>query len=242
MAKNKRKIPRTVQESIPYERIYARGIIESEGGLFSKAYPLEDINFSIAPEDEQKEIFLQYEKLLNSFSEKNSFQIIIHNFRADKSSTLKEIRFLPQRDGLNKYRQETNNVLMEKISEGNNSLRQNKYLVVNHRDDDVEHAFQVMQGIDQDVKKAIQAIAPEKNVEFETTEKRLETLYNIYHKDEEGTFGNSLNSSGELCLDLEALAKQGQTTKDIIGPTSLKFCDNYFKINDTYGRIRGLYS
>ena len=226
MSKNKRKIPRTVQESIPYVRIYDKGIIESEGGLFSKAYPLEDINFSIAPEEEQKDIFIQYEKLLNSFSENNSFQIIIHNFKADKATTLKEIRFLPQRDGLNKYRQETNSVLMEKISEGNNSLRQNKYLVVTHHDDDVEHAFQVMQGIDQDVKKAIQAIVPERDVEYETTESRLATLYNIYHKDEEGTFGNSVNQSGEVCLDLEALEKQGLTTKDIVGPSGLKFSDN----------------
>ena len=61
---NKRKkIPRTVQESIPYERIYDFGIIESEGGLFSKAYELDDINFSIAPEEEQKEIFMNSEQI-----------------------------------------------------------------------------------------------------------------------------------------------------------------------------------
>ncbi len=236
MAKNKQKLPKTVQESIPYNRIYQNGIIESAGGLFSKAYTLEDINFSIAPEEEQKEIFMDYEKMLNSFSERNSFQIIIHNFRADKATTLKEVRFLPQRDGLNKYRQETNNVLMEKISEGNNSLRQTKYLVITHKDNDIEHAFQVMKGIDQDVKRAIQGIAPEKIVTYETTMQRLETLYNIYHKDEEGTFGNTLNAEGELAIDLETIAKQGLTTKDFIGPSSMQFNDNYFKIGETFGR------
>lgn len=233
----KRKIPKTVQDSIPYERIYNNGIIESEGGLFSKAYTLEDINFSIAPTEEQKNIFMDFEKLLNSFPENNNFQIIIHNFKADKTTTLKEVRFAPQRDGLNKYRQETNNVLLEKISEGNNSLRQSKYLVVTHIDNDVDHAFQVMKGMDQDVKKAIQTIAPEKHVAYETTVQRLETLYNIYHKDEEGTFGNSLNSNGELFLDFDLLVKQGMTSKDIIGPTGFKFNDNYFKIGDTFGRV-----
>ena len=79
MAKNKQKLPKTVQESIPYNRIYQNGIIESAGGLFSKAYTLEDINFSIAPEEDQKEIFMDYEKMLNSFSERNSFQIIINS-------------------------------------------------------------------------------------------------------------------------------------------------------------------
>ena len=215
----RKKIPRTVQDTIPYERIYNNGIIESEGGLFSKAYALEDINFAIAPVDEQKNIFKKFEKLLNSFPENNNFQIIIHNYKADKATTLKEVRFAPQRDGLNKYRQELNNVLLEKISEGNNSLRQSKYLVITHRDNDVEHAFQVMKGMDLDVKKAIQTIAPEKQVTYETTVQRLETLYNIYHKDEEGTFGNTLNGNGEFTLDFELLSKQGMTSKDLIGPT-----------------------
>lgn len=236
-AQNKKKLPKTVQESIPYERVYNYGIIESGNGLFSKAYTLEDINFSIAPQDEQKAIFLDYEKLLNSFSDANSFQIIIQNFKADKATTLKEVRFRPQRDSLNKYRQEANSILMEKISEGNNSLKQTKYLVVTHRDNDVDHAINVMRGIDQDVKKAIQTIAPEKRVTYETTEQRLETLYNIYHKDEDGTFGNAMTNDGRLYLDIEALAKQGLTTKDFIGPQSFLFKDNYFKIGETYGRV-----
>ncbi len=226
-----------MQDSIPYERIYKNGIIESEGGLFSKAYTLEDINFVIAPVDEQKSIFKNFEQLLKSFSENNNFQIIIHNYKADKTTTLKEVRFTPQRDGRNKYRQEMNNVLLEKISEGNNSLRQSKYLVVTHRDNDVEHAFQVMKGIDLDVRNAIQMIAPEKQVTCETIVQRLETLYNIYHKNEEGTFGNSLNRNDELILDFEMLAKQGMTSKDLIGPTGFKFNDNHFKVGDTFGRV-----
>lgn len=231
------KVPKTVQDSIPYQRVYNNGIIETENGVFSKAYALEDINFSIAPEDEQKEIFLNYEKLLNSFSKDNPFQIIIHNYKADKATTLKEVRFKPQRDGLNKYRQESNNVLMEKISAGNNSLRQSKYLVVTHKDNDADHALAVMRGIDQDVRKAIQNIAPESKVTYESTEQRLETLYNIYHKDEEGTFGNAKDENGNLYIDYEALARSGMTTKDLIGPNGFQFKDNFLKIGQTYGRV-----
>ena len=58
---------------------------------------------------------------------------------------------------------------MEKISAGNNSLRQSKYLVVTHKDNDADHALAVMRGIDQDVRKAIQNIAPESKVTYEST-------------------------------------------------------------------------
>ena len=50
-------IPRTVQESIPYKAIYPNGIIEIENGIFSKAYLIEDVNFSIASDHEQEDIF-----------------------------------------------------------------------------------------------------------------------------------------------------------------------------------------
>ena len=41
-------IPKTVQQSIPYIRVYENGIIETEKGRYSKSYKLDDVNFQIA--------------------------------------------------------------------------------------------------------------------------------------------------------------------------------------------------
>ena len=234
--KTKKKIPRTVQQSIPYEYIYPQGIIESENGWFSKAYNLEDINFSIAPEEEQKDIFINFEKLLNSFSIDCPFQIVIHNFKADKVATLKKVRLKPERDGLNKYRNELNGVLLTKISEGNNSLRQNKYLVVSYQNDNVDDALRVMYNIDTEVAKAIQNVSKAAKVEHLSIESLLNTLYNIYHKNEDGSFGNATDDHGNLYLDFDLMAKQGLTTKDMIAPEGMEFKNNFFKIGETYGR------
>lgn len=237
MAKKiKKRIPRTVQQSIPYEYLHPQGIIESENGWFSKAYTLEDINFSIAPEEEQKDIFINFEKFLNSFTIENPFQIVIHNFKADKAATLKEIRLQPERDGLNKFRNELNHVLLNKISEGNNSLRQNKYLIVSTQNDKVDDALKEMYSIDAEVANAIQNVNKAARVEYIPTEERLATLYNIYHKNEDGTFGNAQDSNGNYYLDLSTLSKQGLTSKDIIAPTGFEFKSNFFKIGETYGR------
>ena len=210
MAKN--KIPKTVKDTIPFVIAHENGVLESEGGLFSKAYSLEDINFTIAPNEEQRHIFLNFEKFLNTFSERNPFQIVIHNFRADKASTLKTIKFSPQRDGLNKYRQEYNSILFDKISTGNNSLKQNKYLIVTHYDNDEENALKALRNIDKDVQRAIQCVLPDKEVRYIETEKRLETLYHIYHKGN-GTFGNAIDENGNSYLDYEAMYKQGLDVK-----------------------------
>ena len=230
-------IPTTVQQTIPYERVHDHGIIESAGGLFSKAYSLEDINFSIAPDDEQKQIFFKYEDLLNSFATTTPFQIIIHNYKADKLTTLRTIKFLPQRDGLNKFRNEMNRVLSEKLSIGNNSLRQKKYLVVTNQDNNADQALTTLRNIDENVRKAVQGVAHDVKVEYETVNQRLETLFNIFHKNGQGTFGNSIDSKGNHYIDFKAMKKQGLGTKDLIGPESFKFEDNYFMIGEKYARV-----
>ena len=62
------KIPKTVQDTIPYIAVYKNGIIETEEGVFSKTYKLEDVNFKLASQEEQERIFLAYGDLLNSFN------------------------------------------------------------------------------------------------------------------------------------------------------------------------------
>ena len=42
------KIPKTVQDTIPYIAVYKNGRIETEEGVFSKTYKLEDVNFKLA--------------------------------------------------------------------------------------------------------------------------------------------------------------------------------------------------
>ena len=77
--KAKRKMAKTVQESIPIRTIYENGVIETMPGTFTKLYKLEDVNFRIAPDDEQASIFLAFGRVLNSFTKDTRFQFLIHN-------------------------------------------------------------------------------------------------------------------------------------------------------------------
>ena len=98
--KNKKmKLPKTVQESIPYTHIFdTDGIIETKPGVFSQAYKLEDVNFKTAPDSEQENMFLRFGELLNTFGSDSRFQISIFNHYADKQTTIKDICLDPQKD------------------------------------------------------------------------------------------------------------------------------------------------
>ena len=239
MAKNNREakqVKRTTQESIPYLHVFDNGIIETSPGVFTKSYKLHDVNFKIAPDQEQVEIFNAFGQFLNSFEPTVKFQIIIQNHNTDKRSTIKAIKFDSQKDGLNKFRSELNNILLDKVQQSKNNLAQDKCLVVSIEDDDMEHAIQVFDGIDEDINRGLRKILKDVDTEPQTIEERLESLFDIYNQDGESVFDNMRDESGHTYFDMSVYARSGMTTKDKVSPSGLEFKSNYFKTGNTFGR------
>lgn len=63
--KEKFKVPKSTQETIPIDTIYKDGIFHM-GNKYSKSYRFLDINYSIASKEEKMNLFLNYGELLNS--------------------------------------------------------------------------------------------------------------------------------------------------------------------------------
>ena len=116
------KVPKTVQESIPFLTVFGDGMMETAEDLYTRMYMLEDVNFKIAPDTEKAAIFRTYEDFLNGFPAGASFQDIIHNHSADKKNAFEDIRYKPQRDSMNKYRQEINHHLLDSFVKGKKNL------------------------------------------------------------------------------------------------------------------------
>lgn len=236
--KNKRKYPKTAQQTIPYTYLYPdHGIIETDPGHFTRSYKLHDINFAIASEDEQKIMYLGYERLLNSFPTNASFQVLIHKHKENKRDTLKSVYYKPESDGNNKYRNIMNNTLIQKLSSGSESLAQDKYLIVSIKDSDERHAFAAFKDIDKNVNDCISSISKGIKTEPETLDERLLGLYKIYNKNSDCEYGNAIDQSGNRYLDLNTVISQGIQVKDIISPAGFRFEDNYFETGDAYGRV-----
>lgn len=235
-AKKGVKLPKTVQESIPYTRIYDNGVIETSPGTFTKSYRLEDMNFKVAADSVQISLYQRYEMLLNSFAPTTHFQILIQNHMTDKRTSINDIRFMPQRDGLNRHRSAMNELLLDKMGEGKNSLTQNKYLIVSVEDDSVNHAMQVLGAIDTDVDKAIRAINRDIQTPPMTIEERLRVLHGFYNQDNESVFENTKSRTGTPKFSLDQVYASGITSKDVIGPSGMEFRPNYFRLGNCYGR------
>ena len=61
--REKFKIPRSVQQAIPIQRIWKDGIFQV-GSKFSKSYQFSDINYRVASREDKESMFLTYSELL----------------------------------------------------------------------------------------------------------------------------------------------------------------------------------
>ena len=75
--KQKRKIVRTVQQSIPIDAIYKDGIFRT-GRLFSKSWKFSDINYAVASDDDQLQIFLVHSAILNGLPTDAMAEIVMY--------------------------------------------------------------------------------------------------------------------------------------------------------------------
>lgn len=231
-------LPKNVRDSIPFRSAMPNGIIETSSGVFTKSYHLKDVNFQLAPHDEQEAIYSNFMDFLNSFDENTKWQFTIFNHRVPKRETLEQIRIKPQRDGLNKYRDELNQFKAKGLKEGSNSIVRDKYLTVSIEDMNAEHAAAILRRVDANVNDGLKKITNEDTYPMSTM-KRLELLYNIYNQDTDYRFGVSEFDKKDS-ISLKDIEKQGLSIKDYVGPGNIGMDFSqfkHFKIGETYARV-----
>ncbi|WP_010233478.1 VirB4-like conjugal transfer ATPase, CD1110 family [Clostridium arbusti] len=220
----KKKIPKSTQDTIPYRAVHEDGIIETVKGNFSKTLSFSDINYQISKQADQEDIFLDYCQLLNFFDSKTNIEITITNKSIDKSSFENKIMLKEQEDSLNKYRKEYNDMLKKAIIDGRNDLKRDMYLTISIKAEDVDMARRTFIQIQNEIIRDLKKIGSK--AEVLTIEERLENLHDFFRKGHEGEFK----------YDESYLKKSGITTKDLIAPDGFEFKRDYFMIGDQYCR------
>ena len=221
--KERYKVPNSVQKTIPVNCIWKDGIFKV-GNKFSKCYRFEDINYLVASREDKEAMFLLYSELLNSLDSGATTKITINNRRMNKSDFESSILMGEREDNLNAYRDEYNQMLIEKAT-GANSIMQDKYITISVHKKDIEEARNYFARVGSDLITHFAALGS-KCSELDATE-RLRIFYDFYRAGEETSFH----------FDAADMMKKGHSFKDYICPDSMKFTSDYFKIGNRYGRV-----
>lgn len=140
--KEKFIVPQSVQQGIPIQAVWGDGIFRIGKNKYSRTYKFMDINFAVASRQDKETMFLDYCELLNSFDSGATTKITINNRRMNKHDFEQSILLPMQEDGLDLYRKEYNDMLLEKVT-GANSMVQEKYVTVSVYKKSIEEALQI---------------------------------------------------------------------------------------------------
>lgn len=140
--KEKFIVPKSVQQGIPIQAVWGDGIFRIGKNKYSRTYKFMDINFAVASRQDKETMFLDYCELLNSFDSGATTKITINNRRMNKHDFEQSILLPMQEDGLDLYRKEYNDMLLEKVTRAN-SMVQEKYVTVSVYKKSIEEALQI---------------------------------------------------------------------------------------------------
>lgn len=217
-------IPTSVQQVIPIKKIWTNGIFLIGKNQYSLTYKFTDINYAVASKEDKESMFLDYSELLNSFDSGATTKITVALRRINKKNFEKEILLPFKEDGLDIYRKEYNQMLLDKAINSNNMVRE-IYLTVTTFKKDYEEAKNYFKRIGNDIISHLAKLGSRCSV-LDATEK-LKILHDFYRVGEEVNYN----------LDIKALMQRGHNFKDYICPDGFSFRNDYFEIGKRYGRV-----
>lgn len=217
-------VPKNVQQSIPIKRIYDDGIFLVGKNKYSFTYKFSDINYAVASKEDKESMFLNYSELLNCFDSGATTKITIALRRINKKDFEKEILLPFKQDGLDIYRQEYNQMLLDKAL-GANGMKREIYLTVSVVKKEIEEAKNYFRRIGNEIVSHLAKLGS-KCVELNAYEK-LKLLHDFYRIGEETNYN----------LDIHEMMKRGHNFKDYICPDGFSFKSDYFEMGKKFGRV-----
>lgn len=221
--KERYKVPRKVQDVIPIKRIWPDGIF-LVGSKYAKSWKFTDINYLVASREDKESMFLTYSELLNGLDSGACTKITVNNHHMKRSDFEDSVLMRYRGDGLDTYRDEYNQVILDKAMDANGIL-QEKYVTITVGKRNVEEARAYFARMEVDLAAHFAALGA-KCVSMDASE-RLRALHDFYRSGEENAFA----------FDIRNAAKHGHDFKDYICPDSLEKHSDYLMFGERYARV-----
>ena len=222
--KEKFVIPKGVQDILPVNGIYEDGIFKHGRDKFSKSFKFTDINYAVASREDKEAMFLEYSEVLNALDSGATTKLTINNRKLNHLDFEETILIPYKEDGLDEYREEYNQMLVNQATGANSSV-QDKYVTISITKKSVEDARAYFSRVGADLIAHFSRLGS-KCIEMET-EERLRIIHDFFRVGEESFFH----------FDFKDNCMKGHSFKDYICPDSMEFASDSFKIGNRYGRV-----
>lgn len=222
--KKKAKLPKTVEQTMPYIRCLQNDIWLLADKTYSKVYEIDDINYNLGDESQQNNILVNYCNFLNTLDDTAECQISVWNNSIDVNEYEKEVLIKEADDGFNDMRREYNEkVLRVNLSKGQNARRKRIFVTMTIKAADEVTAERRFNSIDLNIKNSFDRIG---NTWLRplTNQERVEILKDIFK-------GSDVKIPEFTMNDYQ----QG-IEKTYCAPDYFEFKADYFMFGDYYAK------
>ena len=210
-AKRDDGIPRTAQQSIPFQRMFPDGICRVSDRYYTKTIQYQDINYQLAQQEDKTAIFEEWCSFLNFFDSSIHFELSFMNMATDAEVFEKNIRIPLRNDHFNSVRSEYSQMLKTQLAQGNNGLTKTKYITFGIEAESMREAKPRLDHVQTNLMnnfKRLGVVAKVLN-----GKDRLQLMHAMFH----------MGDNDRFYFDWSWLADSGLSVKDFIAPTSFSF-------------------
>ena len=210
-AKRDDGIPRTAQQSIPFQRMFPDGICRVSDRYYTKTIQYQDINYQLAQQEDKTAIFEEWCSFLNFFDSSIHFELSFMNMATDAEVFEKNIHIPLRNDHFNSVRSEYSQMLKTQLAQGNNGLTKTKYITFGIEAESMREAKPRLDHVQTDLMnnfKRLGVVAKVLN-----GKDRLQLMHAMFH----------MGDNDRFYFDWNWLAGSGLSVKDFIAPTSFSF-------------------
>ena len=222
----KSTVPRTAQESIPFQRMFEDGTCRVRSGYYTRTIQYQDINYQLAQQEDKTAIFEEWCSFLNFFDSSIHFELSFVNTATDSADFEKSIRIPYQKDGFDDVRAEYSQMLRQQLSKGNNGLTKTKFLTYGIEGESMAQVKPRLEHIQNDLMNNFHRLGViAKPLDGR---ERLKLMHGMLNMD----------GANKFHFDWKDLVPSGLSVKDAIAPTALAFKNSRtFQMGGIFGAV-----
>lgn len=218
-------VPKSAQQSIPFQRMFPDGICRVSDNYYTKTIQFQDINYQLAQQEDKTAIFEEWCSFLNFFDSSVHFELSFMNMSTDEESFEKSIQIASRKDGFDNVRSEYSQMLKGQLARGNNGLTKTKYITFGINASSMKEAKPKLLHVETNLQNNFKRIGVQSKAL--NGKERLQLMHAMFHMGE---------PDEKFAFDWKWLVESGLSVKDFIAPSAFAFPKNrIFQMGSLYG-------
>ena len=218
--------PKSVQKSIPIDRIYEDGMWRS-GNVYSQMWSVSDINYAMVSDSKKEEIQLIYGKLYAGVPSDCTVKMCIVSQRMDDLVFRRDVLYRRANDGHDDLRAEKNRQLTACASLVGNVI-QHQYVIISTQKPRVDDARDRLRQVQGHLINILSELGS--TVRSVDNSERLRILHNFFRVGEESRFE----------FDLDRCTRLGEDFRDFVAPDTIEFKRDHIVIDNRVAKCMSM--